>query len=135
MELWLKLLNRELDTALAHIRADELQPAFKCTARINRIQEQLIQAWTVLSTMTPSDYLSFRPALGNSSGFQSWQYRLVEFKLGAKDAIKMAPHQAPERPGASSSRPPIERQASTMRPCACWRGAAMRSQSKCLSAT
>jgi tryptophan 2,3-dioxygenase len=92
MELWLKLLNRELDTALGHIRADELQPAFKCTARINRIQEQLIQAWTVLSTMTPSDYLSFRPALGKSSGFQSWQYRLVEFKLGAKDAVKMAPH-------------------------------------------
>jgi len=92
MELWLKLLNRELDTALVHIRADELQPAFKCTARINRIQEQLIQAWTVLSTMTPSDYLSFRPALGKSSGFQSWQYRLVEFKLGAKDAVKMAPH-------------------------------------------
>ncbi|SCY88317.1 tryptophan 2,3-dioxygenase [Microvirga guangxiensis] len=92
MELWLKLLNRELDTALAHLRADELQPAFKCTARINRIQEQLIQAWTVLSTMTPSDYLSFRPALGQSSGFQSWQYRLVEFKLGAKDELKMAPH-------------------------------------------
>ncbi|MBZ6077852.1 tryptophan 2,3-dioxygenase [Microvirga puerhi] len=92
MELWLKLLNRELDTALDYVRADELQPAFKCTARINRIQEQLIQAWTVLSTMTPSDYLRFRPSLGRSSGFQSWQYRLVEFKLGAKDAVKIAPH-------------------------------------------
>lgn len=92
MELWLKLLNRELDTALTHIRADELQPAFKCFARINRVQEQLIQAWTVLSTMTPSDYLRFRPSLGRSSGFQSWQYRLVEFKLGAKDAMKMEPH-------------------------------------------
>jgi len=92
MELWLKLLNRELDTALEHVRTDELQPAFKCTARINRIQEQLIQAWTVLSTMTPSDYLKFRPFLGSSSGFQSWQYRLVEFKLGAKDARKIEPH-------------------------------------------
>ena len=91
-ELWLKLLNRELDAVIAHVRADELQPAFKGTARINRIQEQLIQAWTVLSTMTPSDYLRFRPYLGRSSGFQSWQYRLVEFKLGAKDAVKMAPH-------------------------------------------
>jgi tryptophan 2,3-dioxygenase len=91
-ELWLKLLNRELDAVTAHVRADELQPAFKGTARINRIQEQLIQAWTVLSTMTPSDYLRFRPYLGRSSGFQSWQYRLVEFKLGAKDAVKMAPH-------------------------------------------
>ncbi|HZH50844.1 MAG TPA: tryptophan 2,3-dioxygenase [Microvirga sp.] len=92
MELWLKLLNRELDTALDHVRADELQPAFKCFARINRIQEQLIQAWTVLSTMTPSDYLRFRPSLGRSSGFQSWQYRLVEFKLGAKEELKIAPH-------------------------------------------
>lgn len=92
MELWLKLLNRELDKALGHVRADQLQPAFKCLARINRIQEQLIQAWTVLSTMTPSDYLRFRPSLGRSSGFQSWQYRLVEFKLGAKDAAKIAPH-------------------------------------------
>jgi tryptophan 2,3-dioxygenase len=91
-ELWLKLLNRELDAVIAHVRADELQPAFKGMARINRIQEQLIQAWTVLSTMTPSDYLRFRPFLGRSSGFQSWQYRLVEFKLGAKDAVKMAPH-------------------------------------------
>jgi tryptophan 2,3-dioxygenase len=91
-ELWLKLLNRELDAVIAHVRADELQPAFKGMARINRIQEQLIQAWTVLSTMTPSDYLRFRPVLGRSSGFQSWQYRLVEFKLGAKDAVKMAPH-------------------------------------------
>ena len=91
-ELWLKLLNRELDAVIAHVRADQLQPAFKGTARINRIQEQLIQAWTVLSTMTPSDYLRFRPFLGRSSGFQSWQYRLVEFKLGAKDAVKMAPH-------------------------------------------
>lgn len=92
MELWLKLLNRELDTALAHVRADELQPSFKCFARITRIQEQLIQAWTVLATMTPSDYLRFRSSLGRSSGFQSWQYRLVEFKLGAKDESKINPH-------------------------------------------
>jgi tryptophan 2,3-dioxygenase len=108
MELWLKLLNRELDTALDHVRAGQLQPAFKCLARINRIQEQLIQAWTVLSTMTPSDYLRFRPSLGRSSGFQSWQYRLVEFKLGAKDASKIAPHrQRGELPVC------------TMRLCAC----------------
>ncbi|RDI61226.1 tryptophan 2,3-dioxygenase [Microvirga subterranea] len=91
-ELWLKLLNRELDTALAYVRADELQPSFKCFARITRIQEQLIQAWTVLATMTPSDYLRFRSSLGQSSGFQSWQYRLVEFKLGAKDEAKISPH-------------------------------------------
>jgi len=92
MELWLKLLVQELDVAIGHVRTDHLQPAFKCFARINRIQEQMIQAWTVLSTMTPSDYLSFRPSLGRSSGFQSWQYRLLEFKLGAKDVLKIEPH-------------------------------------------
>jgi Tryptophan 2,3-dioxygenase (vermilion) len=68
-ELWMKLMNHELDTAMANIRADALQPAFKRLARISRIQQQLIQAWDVLSTMTPADYLSFRPVLGRSSGF------------------------------------------------------------------
>ena len=91
-ELWLKLINHELDAAIVNVREDRLQPAFKNLARITRIQEQLIQAWTVLSTMTPSDYLSFRPYLGQSSGFQSWQYRLVEFKLGAKSKLTMDPH-------------------------------------------
>ncbi len=91
-ELWMKLMNHELDTAIAEIRADQLRPAFKCLARISRIQQQLIQAWDVLSTMTPADYLSFRPALGQSSGFQSWQYRLLEFKLGLKNEAMMRPH-------------------------------------------
>jgi len=91
-ELWMKLMNHELDTALANIRADALRPAFKCLARISRIQQQLIQAWDVLSTMTPADYLSFRPVLGQSSGFQSWQYRLLEFKLGLKNEAMMKPH-------------------------------------------
>ena len=91
-ELWLKLLNHELDAAIRNVREDRLQPAFKNLARITRIQEQLIQAWTVLSTMTPADYLSFRPFLAQSSGFQSWQYRLVEFKLGAKSTLMMEPH-------------------------------------------
>jgi tryptophan 2,3-dioxygenase len=91
-ELWMKLMNHELDTAIAEIRADQLRPAFKCLARISRIQQQLIQAWDVLSTMTPADYLSFRPVLGQSSGFQSWQYRLLEFKLGLKNEAMMRPH-------------------------------------------
>lgn len=91
-ELWMQLLNRELDSAMAHIRAEALRPAFKCLARLSRIQLQLIRAWDVLGTMTPSDYLRFRPLLGSSSGFQSWQYRLIEFKLGAKDAQMMRPH-------------------------------------------
>lgn len=91
-ELWMKLLNRELDNAMVHIRADALRPAFKCLARLSRIQLQLIQAWDVLATMTPSDYLRFRPVLGSSSGFQSWQYRLIEFKLGAKNEVMIRPH-------------------------------------------
>lgn len=91
-ELWMKLLNSELDMAIRHIRADELGPSFKCLSRVSRIQIQLIQAWDVLSTMTPADYLRFRPMLGSSSGFQSWQYRQIEFKLGAKNPLMLKPH-------------------------------------------
>lgn len=97
-ELWLKLAAHELDGAIAAIRADELQPAFKSLARVSRIQAQLITAWDVLSTMTPADYLAFRDALGQSSGFQSWQYRAFEFRLGAKDPRMLAAHRHhPER--------------------------------------
>lgn len=91
-ELWLKLVAHELEAAIAAIRADDLPPAFKSLARVTRIQEQLISAWDVLSTMTPADYLRFRGDLGQSSGFQSYQYRLVEFRLGAKDAKMLLPH-------------------------------------------
>lgn len=91
-ELWLKLAAHELDGAIAAIRADELQPAFKSLARVSRIQAQLVTAWDVLSTMTPSDYLAFRDALGQSSGFQSYQYRALEFRLGAKDPRMLAMH-------------------------------------------
>ncbi len=96
-ELWLKLVAHELELAIASVRADDLPPAFKALARVTRIQEQLIRAWDVLSTMTPADYLAFRNALGPASGFQSFQYRLVEFRLGAKDARMVLPHRhAPE---------------------------------------
>jgi tryptophan 2,3-dioxygenase len=91
-ELWLKLATHELDGAIAAIRADELQPAFKSLARVSRIQAQLVTAWDVLSTMTPADYLAFRDALGQSSGFQSYQYRALEFRLGAKDPRMAAMH-------------------------------------------
>ncbi|CAN7542803.1 tryptophan 2,3-dioxygenase [Bosea sp. LjRoot237] len=91
-ELWLKLAAHELDGAIAAIKADELQPAFKSLARVSRIQAQLISAWDVLSTMTPADYLAFRDALGQSSGFQSHQYRAFEFRLGAKDPRMLAMH-------------------------------------------
>jgi tryptophan 2,3-dioxygenase len=96
-ELWLKLVAHEIEAAIAAIRADHLPPAFKSLARVTRIQEQLIAAWDVLSTMTPADYLAFRGALGQASGFQSYQYRLVEFLLGAKDANMLLPHRHDEK--------------------------------------
>ena len=83
-ELWLKLCLQELRAARQCIAADDVRPAFKMLARVAGIQKQLIHSWDVLSTMTPSEYLAFRDALGTSSGFQSLQYRLVEFLLGNK---------------------------------------------------
>ncbi len=91
-ELWLNLMAHELDSAIDNIAQDRLPPAFKSMARMTRILEQMIRAWDVLSTMTPSDYLEFRASLGQSSGFQSYQYRMVEFRLGAKDAKMLLPH-------------------------------------------
>src|SRR5579871_2188425 len=91
-ELWMKLVIHELRAACAAIRADQLGRAFKMSARVSRIQNQMIQSWDVLSTMTPAEYLSFRHKLGQASGFQSYQYRLIEFLLGAKDAASLAPH-------------------------------------------
>src|SRR3712207_3893937 len=75
-ELWLKLMLHEMDLAVACLRRDELRPAFKATARVSRIQRQMTEAWEVLTTMTPHDYLAFRESLGSSSGFQSLQDRL-----------------------------------------------------------
>jgi tryptophan 2,3-dioxygenase len=91
-ELWMKLMLHEIGAAQARIRADDLQPAFKMLARVSRIQAQVIQSWDVLSTLTPSDYLAFRAALGQSSGFQSWGYRLIEFALGNRNPALIAPH-------------------------------------------
>lgn len=91
-ELWLKLMIHELVLARDHVRRDDLQPAFKMLARVARIMAQLNQSWDVLSTLTPAEYSSFRGALGNSSGFQSFQYRMVEFLLGNKRAVLMEPH-------------------------------------------
>jgi tryptophan 2,3-dioxygenase len=84
-ELWIKLCLHEIAATRAQIRSDDLEPAFKMLSRVARIQTQLIQSWDVLSTMTPSDYTKFRDSLGQSSGFQSWQYRLLEFTLGNKE--------------------------------------------------
>lgn len=84
-ELWIKLCLHELEGAIAHVQKDEVRPALKMLARIARVQEQLAQSWAVLATMTPSDYLKFRDKLGHSSGFQSWQYRCMEYRLGNKN--------------------------------------------------
>ena len=91
-ELWLKLMIHELTAARDHIAASDLQPAFKMLARVARIMAQLNQSWDVLSTLTPAEYSSFRDSLGHSSGFQSFQYRMVEFLLGNKSAVLMEPH-------------------------------------------
>ena len=91
-ELWMKLAIHELRSAREQIRAERLPPAFKGLARVSRIQAQLIQSWDVLSTLTPADYSSFRAQLGQSSGFQSYQYRQIEFILGNKQAGMVAPH-------------------------------------------
>ncbi len=91
-ELWMRLALHELDGARSAIAADRLQPAFKMLARVARIMEQLNAAWDVLRTMTPSDYTTFRDALGQSSGFQSWQYRLIEFAAGNRNAAMLRPH-------------------------------------------
>ena len=91
-ELWMKLAIHELQAAIRAIHNDELQPAFKMLARVARIFEQLTNAWDVLRTMTPSDYTAFRSSLGQSSGFQSWQYRAIEFLAGNRNPAMLRPH-------------------------------------------
>lgn len=85
-ELWMKLCLHELTAALAHIQKDELGPVFKMLSRISRVQVQLAQSWDVLATMTPMDYSAFRNFLGKASGFQSYQYRMLEFLIGNRNA-------------------------------------------------
>ena len=91
-ELWMKLMLHELGAAVQCVARDELGSAFKMLARVSRIMEQLVHAWDVLATMTPPEYSAIRPYLGHSSGFQSWQYRSIEFMLGNKNAAMLKPH-------------------------------------------
>lgn len=91
-ELWMKLILHELEAAVACLRGEDIRPAFKMLSRVSRIQSQLIQSWDVLSTMTPADYLTFRDRLGHASGFQSHQYRMIEFLLGNKNRSMLDPH-------------------------------------------
>ena len=91
-ELWMKLMLHELQAAMACVAGDELGSAFKMLARVSKIMEQLVHAWDVLATMTPPEYSAIRPYLANSSGFQSAQYRCIEFALGNKNAAMLQPH-------------------------------------------
>ena len=91
-ELWMKLMLHELEAAIRSVAAGELGSAFKMLARVSRIMEQLVHAWDVLATMTPSEYSAIRPFLASSSGFQSWQYRCIEFMLGNKNSAMLKPH-------------------------------------------
>ncbi len=91
-ELWMRLALHEIGAARAAIAAGTLRPAFKMLTRVARIFEQLNNAWDVLRTMTPSEYTHFRDGLGQSSGFQSWQYRLIEFTAGNRNAAMLKPH-------------------------------------------
>ena len=89
-ELWMKLVIHELDAALTYLQADDLPQALKCVARVKHIQKTLTEQWSVLATLTPSEYAQFRGMLGNSSGFQSYQYRAIEFMLGNKNEKMLA---------------------------------------------
>lgn len=91
-ELWMKLCLHELEAAIEHVRRDVLGPAFKMLARVARVQAQLTQSWDVLATMTPYDYSAFRASLGRSSGFQSYQYRSLEYLIGNKNAALIEVH-------------------------------------------
>lgn len=92
-ELWMKLMLHEVRAATAAIAGGTRADAFKMLARVSRIMEQLVNAWSVLSTMTPPEYSAMRPYLANSSGFQSYQYRCIEFSLGNKNAAMLKPHE------------------------------------------
>ena len=96
-ELWMRLMLHELEGVLEGVRRDDLGPSFKRLTRISRVQSQLLSTWEVLSTMTPFDYTAFRNTLGRSSGFQSHQYRMLEFLLGNKNAEMIEVHRRDRR--------------------------------------
>ena len=95
-ELWMKLVVHELRAAVAYVKNDDLEPSFKVLSRVKQIMRMMFEQWAVLETMTPSDYALFRKALGRASGFQSYQYRMIEFLLGNKDTQVMG--QLKQRP-------------------------------------
>ena len=92
-ELWMRLVLHELETAREHVGASRFGEAFKMISRVSRVFDQLNNAWDVLRTMTPSDYSMFRDSLANSSGFQSYQYRLIEYFLGNRNTAMLKAHE------------------------------------------
>ena len=117
-ELWLKLMLHELRSARALLAADELAPALKRLARVKRIQEILTDQWSVLATLTPSEYAEIRPFLATSSGFQSWQYRAVEFLLGNKNADMVTVFEPRRGRAGHARRAAASSRASTTSSCA-----------------
>ncbi|SDY64889.1 tryptophan 2,3-dioxygenase [Collimonas sp. OK242] len=117
-ELWMKLMLHELHAVREHLRSGDLPPAFKMLSRVARIMDQLVHAWDVLATMTPPEYTAIRPYLGSSSGFQSYQYREIEFLLGNKNAALLEVHssaaEAHARLSAALSTPSIYDEAITL---------------------
>lgn len=92
-ELWLKLASHELAAAIAYVKDSDFRQAFKVIARVKQILNQLTHSWDILSTLTPVDYIKFRPSLGGASGFQSYGYRRLEFLLGNKSADSIKVHE------------------------------------------
>ncbi|GAA4026373.1 tryptophan 2,3-dioxygenase [Actimicrobium antarcticum] len=107
-ELWMKLMLHELHAIRVQLRQGNLPPAFKMMSRVARIMDQLVHAWDVLATMTPPEYTEIRPYLGSSSGFQSHQYREIEFLLGNKNAALLKVHESAPQAHASLSSALVE---------------------------
>ena len=103
-EIWMSLIIKEMSAAMKHLSEDNFEPAMKMLARVSRAQEQMSNAWEVLKTMTPADYLQFRHAFGKASGFQSWQYRMIEFLFGNRQRFMLKPFaEQPEHQAALAS--------------------------------
>ena len=134
-ELWLKLVLHELSAACVLLREDQLAPALKCIARVKHIQRTLTEQWSVLATLTPAEYVQFRGVLGNASGFQSAQYRAVEFTLGNKNAGMLRVFASDPVAYAARARRRWRRRACTTSSSGCWHVRAIRSRPRCSSAT
>ena len=134
-ELWLKLVLHELRAVQRQLAADELRPALKGLARVKHIQRCLTEQWSVLATLTPSEYAEFRSFLGTSSGFQSYQYRAVEFTARQQGPRGCCRSSTTTRQRRSCSPRRWRRPASTTSSCATWPGTATTCRPSCCSAT